>query len=76
MDELTRRGFFKNALGAGGALALGLSCGRPDADSDPFAGGEWLGNIMPPAPTRIVEVPSAIWPTTTEVAALAIPGML
>ena len=45
MEELTRREFFKNALGAGGALALGLSCGRPDGDSDPFAGGEWLGNI-------------------------------
>ena len=38
--------------------------------------GEWLGSMMPPAPTRIVEVPPARWPMTTEVAALAMPGML
>ena len=38
--------------------------------------GEWLGSMMPPAPTRMREVPAATWPMTTEVAALAIPGML
>jgi hypothetical protein len=32
--------------------------------------------MTPPAPTRIVEVPAAKWPITTDVAALAIPGML
>ncbi len=36
--------------------------------------GEWLGSMMPPAPMRIVEVPPARWPMTTEVAALAMPG--
>jgi hypothetical protein len=38
--------------------------------------GAWLGSMMPPAPTRIVEVPAATWPITTAVAALATPGML
>ena len=32
--------------------------------------------MMPPAPTRIVEVPEATWQITTDVAALAMPGML
>ena len=32
--------------------------------------------MIPPEPTRIVEVAPATWPMTTEVAALAIPGML
>ena len=44
MDEWTRRTFIQQALGAGGALALGFSCARPESDSDPFAGGELLGN--------------------------------
>ena len=38
--------------------------------------GAWLGSMTPPAPTRMVEVPAATWPMTTEVAALAMPGML
>ena len=38
--------------------------------------GAWLGSITPPAPTRIVEVPSATWAMTTLVAALAMPRML
>jgi hypothetical protein len=38
--------------------------------------GEWLGSMMPPAPTRIVLVPPATWPISTAVAALAMPGML
>ena len=38
--------------------------------------GEWFGSITPPAPTRIVDVPPATKPMTTEVAALATPGML
>ena len=32
--------------------------------------------MMPPDPTRIRDVPAAIWPMTTAVAALAIPGWL
>ena len=44
MEEWTRRTFIQQALGAGGALALGFSCARPESDSDPFAGGELLGN--------------------------------
>jgi hypothetical protein len=32
--------------------------------------------MMPPAPTRMVEVPAAIWAITIEVAALAMPRML
>jgi hypothetical protein len=32
--------------------------------------------MMPPAPTRIVDVPEATWQMTIEVAALAMPGML
>ena len=32
--------------------------------------------MMPPAPTRMLEVPAATWQITTEVAALAMPGML
>jgi hypothetical protein len=38
--------------------------------------GAWFGHMMPPAPTRIVRVPAAIWLNTTAVAALATPGML
>ena len=38
--------------------------------------GEWLGSMIPPAPTRIVDVPAARWPMTTDVAALAMPRML
>ena len=38
--------------------------------------GEWFGSMMPPAPTRMLCVPAAICAMTTDVAALAIPGML
>ena len=38
--------------------------------------GAWLGSMIPPAPTRIVDVAAATWPMTTDVAALAMPGML
>jgi len=37
--------------------------------------GAWLGSMMPPAPTRMLEVPAATWPMSTAVAALAMPGM-
>ena len=37
--------------------------------------GEWLGSMMPPAPTRMRWVPPAMWPMSTAVAALAMPGM-
>ena len=37
--------------------------------------GEWFGSMMPPAPTRMVEVPPATCAITTAVAALAMPGM-
>jgi hypothetical protein len=38
--------------------------------------GEWFGSMIPPDPTRIVLVPPATCPITTDVAALAIPVML
>ncbi len=38
--------------------------------------GAWLGSMMPPAPTRIVRVPAAMWPTSTAVAELATPSRL
>ena len=38
--------------------------------------GEWLGSMMPPAPTRIVLVPPATWQMHTAVAALAMPARL
>jgi hypothetical protein len=38
--------------------------------------GAWFGSMMPPAPTRIVEVPAAMCAMTIAVAALAMPGML
>ena len=38
--------------------------------------GEWFGNIMPPAPIRIVLVPPATWQMQTAVAALAMPARL
>jgi hypothetical protein len=37
--------------------------------------GEWLGSMMPPAPTRMVEVPEATKPISTDVAALPMPVM-
>lgn len=38
--------------------------------------GAWLGSMIPPEPTRIFEVPPAMWPISTAVAELAMPGML
>jgi hypothetical protein len=38
--------------------------------------GAWLGNITPPDPRRIVEVPSPAYASATAVAALAMPAML
>ena len=38
--------------------------------------GEWFGNMMPPAPTRMDIVPPATWPMHTAVAALAMPARL
>ncbi len=38
--------------------------------------GEWFGSMIPPEPTRIVLVPPATCPITTDVAALAMPVML
>ena len=38
--------------------------------------GEWFGSMIPPEPTRMVLVPPATCPITTDVAALAMPGML
>ena len=45
MEEWTRRTFIQQTLGAGGALALGLACARPESDADPFTGGELLENL-------------------------------
>ena len=45
MRELTRRAFIKSTLGAGGGLALGIACARPESRPDPFAGGELLGGV-------------------------------
>ena len=45
MEEWTRRTFIQQTLGAGGALALGLSCAR-SSGPDPFAGGELLENLI------------------------------
>ena len=53
--------------------------GKSDAkvpNCSAITSGEWFGSMMPPAPTRIVEVPPATCPITTAVAALAMPGML
>src|SRR5260370_5736084 len=38
--------------------------------------GAWFGSITPPDPTRIVSVPPATYPISTDVAELAIPSML
>jgi hypothetical protein len=38
--------------------------------------GAWLGSMTPPEPTRMVRVAPAMWPTSTAVAELAMPGML
>jgi DMSO/TMAO reductase YedYZ molybdopterin-dependent catalytic subunit len=45
MKELTRRAFIKHALGAGGMLAMGISCARPGSDSDPFADGKLVESM-------------------------------
>jgi DMSO/TMAO reductase YedYZ molybdopterin-dependent catalytic subunit len=45
MKELTRRAFIKSTLGAGGMLAMGISCARPESAPDPFGGGELLGSV-------------------------------
>ena len=37
--------------------------------------GEWFGSMIPPAPTRMVDVAAATGPITTAVAALAMPGL-
>ena len=60
--------------------ARGASQAEVDASSVPncsaTCNGAWLGSMIPPAPTRIVDVPLATWPMSTAVAALAMPGML
>ena len=38
--------------------------------------GAWFGSMIPPEPTRIVDVPAATCAMTTDVAALAIPAAL
>jgi hypothetical protein len=38
--------------------------------------GAWLGSMIPPAPTRIVDVAAATWAIAIDVAALAIPAKL
>ena len=38
--------------------------------------GAWLGSMIPPAPTRMVEVPAATWAMTSDVAAVVTAGML
>jgi len=38
--------------------------------------GAWFGSMIPPDPTRIVDVPAATYAIATAVAALAIPGTL
>ena len=38
--------------------------------------GGWLGSMMPPEPTRMRVVWPAMWPISTAVAELAMPGML
>ena len=41
-----------------------------------MSSGEWLGSMMPPAPSRMRSVCAATWATSTLVAAEAIAGML
>jgi hypothetical protein len=41
-----------------------------------MSSGAWLGSMMPPAPTRMRDVPAARWAMTRDVAELAMPGML
>jgi hypothetical protein len=38
--------------------------------------GAWFGSMIPPAPTRMLSDPAAIWAIAIEVAALAMPGIL
>ena len=56
-----------------------MRCGYNEAsvpNCSATCSGAWFGNITPPEPTRMVDVPPAIWPINTAVAALAMPGML
>ena len=46
------------------------------ANCSATANGAWLGSMMPPAPTRIVLVASAAFMIASDVAELAMPGML
>ena len=63
------------------ATRLGKRSIRPgnSASSVPncsaIVSGAWLGSMIPPAPTRMCVVAAAICPSTTAVAALAIPVM-
>ena len=59
-------------VGAGGIMLPNHSS-VPNCSA--ITSGEWLGSMMPPAPTRIRDVPPATWPISTAVAALAMPGM-
>jgi hypothetical protein len=55
-----------------------MRSGKSDAsvpNCSAITSGAWFGSMMPPAPTRIVVVASATQPMTTDVAALAMPGM-
>jgi len=41
-----------------------------------ISSGEWFGSMMPPEPSRIVEVCAPMWLMSTEVADEAMAGML
>jgi hypothetical protein len=53
----------RRVIGAGGATEAEIDAAGDSDSSVPncsaITSGEWFGNMMPPAPTRIVRVPAA-----------------
>ena len=68
-DRFPARGRARDRSGRDGCAASVPNCSA-------ITSGEWLGSMIPPAPTLIDVVPAATCAITTAVAALAIPAAL
>src|SRR4026208_2097784 len=75
--EEGRGGVFAGSAPGARASPSSIRPGKSDArvpNCSAMTNGEWLGSMIPPEPTRMLEAPPAIWAITPAVAAPAMPG--